>query len=101
MPSARDDILLCLLQTPPEELSDGVFKAEGPPKLVHVRFTFDRTPLRRMHAALEHAFNPCFQLLPVSISSSFIAIVSGLSIQSFRSRGKINWRKCLGVLSLA
>lgn len=35
-------------------------------QLVHVRFSFDRTPLRRMHAALEHAGHPKLQLLPVS-----------------------------------
>lgn len=34
--------------------------------LVHVRFTFDRIPMRRMHAALQYAGNPYFQLLPVS-----------------------------------
>ena len=33
---------------------------------MHVRFSFDRTPLRRMHAALEHADHPELQLLPVS-----------------------------------
>ena len=33
--------------------------------LFHVRFTFDRTPLRRMHAAIEEAFNPFFETLPV------------------------------------
>ena len=38
---------------------------EGPPKLVHVRFSFDRIPMRRMHAALQHARNPYLQLLPV------------------------------------
>ena len=33
--------------------------------LFHVRFTFDRTPLRRMHAALHAAPNPHFRSLPV------------------------------------
>ncbi|EIE26144.1 P-loop containing nucleoside triphosphate hydrolase protein [Coccomyxa subellipsoidea C-169] len=32
--------------------------------LFHVRFTFDRTPLRRMHAAVDQASNPHFQELP-------------------------------------
>ena len=36
--------------------------------LFHVRFTFDRTPLRRMHAALRVAHNPHFQMLPVPAS---------------------------------
>lgn len=42
--------------------------SEESPKspLFHVRFTFDRTPLRRMHAAIEEAFNPFFETLPVS-----------------------------------
>ncbi len=33
--------------------------------LFHVRFTFDRTPLRRMHAAIKEAVNPFFVTLPV------------------------------------
>lgn len=38
--------------------------------LFHIRFTFDRTPLRRMHAALDVASNPHFQELPVGITNS-------------------------------
>lgn len=37
----------------------------GASPLFHVRFTFDRTPLRRMHAALRAPHNPHFQTLPV------------------------------------
>lgn len=33
--------------------------------LFHVRFAFDRTPLRRMHAALASPPNPYFDILPV------------------------------------
>jgi hypothetical protein len=33
--------------------------------LFHVRFTFDRTPLRRMHAALAAPTNPHFDILTV------------------------------------
>jgi hypothetical protein len=32
--------------------------------LFHARFSFDRTPLRRMHAALRAAHNPHFRILP-------------------------------------
>lgn len=38
--------------------------------MVHVRFSFDRTPFRRMHAALAEAARVChegLQLLPVSL----------------------------------
>lgn len=38
--------------------------------LVHVRFSFDRTPLQRMHAALAEAARSgdgAFKLLPVRI----------------------------------
>ena len=48
-----------------QEAERGGSEDGGPAQLVHVRFTFDRTPLRRMHAALQHACNPCLQLLPV------------------------------------
>ena len=45
--------------------------------LVHVRFSFDRTPLRRMHAALAHAAHTgdnAVRLLPVRFDLSITAL---------------------------
>ena len=72
------------LQAPPLSTkgADGVkHEEEGPeegvkeetPPLVHVRFSFDRIPMRRMHAALQHACHPFFQLLPASLLTSRLA----------------------------
>ncbi|BDA50870.1 probable helicase MOV-10 at C-terminar half [Coccomyxa sp. Obi] len=62
------DSTLAFLAMPQQFWTSAAFKdsSEKSPKspLFHVRFTFDRTPLRRMHAAIGEALNPFFETLP-------------------------------------